>query len=141
MSAVRSAFDEQLLGEAMAALPPRVWTAWVDPSSRDFCKGLITEAKLYPAAAQRRSFLREVHALFEGTLEGLFAPSHPLAPALQPEMCASPFDYKIDDWEASVGAFAQGLVARASLVKSRVATFVRRFPEARPVYKEPGEIL
>ncbi len=56
-------------------------------------------------------------------------------------MCASPIDYEIDDWEASMGAFAQGLVARASLVKSRATAFVERFPEARPVYKEPGEIL
>ena len=93
------------------------------------------------ACRRHGGLLREVHALFEGTLEDLLAPSHLLAPALQPEMCASPIDYKIDDWEASVGAFAQGLVARASVVKSRATAFVARYPGVRTVYKEPGDIL
>ena len=76
---VTSAFDEQLLGEAMAA-PTSVDCVGRSKLSCDFCKDLITEAKLFPAAAQRRSSLREVYALFEGILEDLLA-SLLIAPA------------------------------------------------------------
>ena len=118
---VESAITEQLLGERLAArtVEDRAGRAKL---SCDFCAALITEALLFPAAAQRRSLLREVHLLAKGVLGDVSPKSHPLVPAMQVEMCASHWaQCDIDDWVASVAAVTSGLLVHPPTVQFRAA--------------------